>query len=420
MQRTLLLVAALVSLRWRGAAASAGDGKAIVKEEAVKVCALAAALRDTADTAALVTREATTLTDTVRRGWHADTAARGRHLQVFSQAFTLTKGQMERHRAIAADAAGARAVAKVRDMHELPLRLQRLADTAAALHSHASAQGQELTALLKTLADYRDASSGNWGCIVEDDSGTRAAKATIDGALAACLARSNKETIVAAETVTAALKAVEKTQSILKGTASTTKCTLTNSGEASSGSLPDRTATSFSTFYTITGGGSAASTLTWAATKTKTLEAIAAQHTQLLALKAEVEEACSEVEGIKHTARGALCSAETSTAAINALAAAAEAALAKVFGSEVAASKNATCHKAHAQATAQAGTKGDQPQQHGNAAAKLGEQHGTLPHDGQQAATKRLDAAVRHGRGAAVAATVAAAITQAMRRGDTR
>ncbi|KAH8618119.1 hypothetical protein ERJ75_000307800 [Trypanosoma vivax] len=218
MQRTLLLVAALVSLRWRGAAASAGDGKAIVKEEAVKVCALAAALRDTADTAALVTREATTLTDTVRRGWHADTAARGRHLQVFSQAFTLTKGQMERHRAIAADAAGARAVAKVRDMHELPLRLQRLADTAAALHSHASAQGQELTALLKTLADYRDASSGNWGCIVEDDSGTRAAKATIDGALAACLARRNKETIVAAETVTEALKAVEKTQSILKGT----------------------------------------------------------------------------------------------------------------------------------------------------------------------------------------------------------
>ncbi|KAH8618124.1 hypothetical protein ERJ75_000308000 [Trypanosoma vivax] len=86
--------------------------------------------------------EATTLTDTVRRGWHADTAARGRHLQVFSQAFTLTKGQMERHRAIAADAAGARAVAKVRDMHELPLRLQRLADTAAALQSHASAQGQ--------------------------------------------------------------------------------------------------------------------------------------------------------------------------------------------------------------------------------------------------------------------------------------
>ncbi|KAH8618130.1 hypothetical protein ERJ75_000308400 [Trypanosoma vivax] len=195
--------------------------------------------------------------------------ARGRHLQVFSQAFTLTKGQMETHRAIAADAAGARAVAKVRDMHELPLRLQRLADTAAALHSHASAQGQELTALLKTLADYRDASSGDWKCIVAAASNGSADKATIDTALAACLARSNKETIVAAETVTAALKAVDKTQSILKGTASTTKCTLTNSGEASSGSLPANTATSFSTFYTITGGGSAASTLTWATTKQK-------------------------------------------------------------------------------------------------------------------------------------------------------
>ncbi|KAH8618129.1 hypothetical protein ERJ75_000307600 [Trypanosoma vivax] len=121
---------------------------------------------------------------------------------------------MERHRAIAADAAGARAVAKVRDMHELPLRLQRLADTAAALHSHASHKGRANCTAQDTggLPGRKQRKLGASSRTIA----ASAAKTAIDGALAACLARSNKETIVAAETVTAALKAVEKTQDILK------------------------------------------------------------------------------------------------------------------------------------------------------------------------------------------------------------